>query len=562
MKIYWLIKIFVLLSGLLMSFGSQAAIGDATVQAALKEFYSSTGGPSWTTSTGWTAATISCTAHGITCVNNNVEIIELINNNLAGPIPSSFGQLTNLVRLKLQNNSLTGAIPATMGNFTNLAELLLYNNQLEGPIPAEIGNLTILSSFQVNNNRLSGVIPTELENLLYMGYFYLDANQFVGELPPELINLGRERLLNSGPLYIDLNWNAAFSSDPALNTFINQHPTGTYELSQTTPPTGVERRSKTTSSIELGWNEFQTSPPKPGGYKILQATSEFGSYSQVGTNITDRLVTSITINGLTEGVNYWYKICSYTDTHAENPKNIVISKDSIAVTKGVPFVDAGLDMTADEVTSVTLTASANDDSDGGSISGYSWTQSSGPAVDLSGIDTSSASLAFTTPKYSADSNILVFRVTVTDDLGDISFDDVQVTINDAIIPPVVDDPTTDQPGDEVEEESWIEMIANAYDLDGEVVKYYWEQIDINGVVVDLETIDSPRTRFRAPNVNGNRSIRLGFKVTVTDNDGLTDTSDIYVVITKKNVIVTGGGALGWPWLLLLGMPLLGRRFLK
>ncbi|WP_341502387.1 hypothetical protein [Gallaecimonas sp. GXIMD4217] len=83
--------------------------------------------------------------------------------------------------------------------------------------------------------------------------------------------------------------------------------------------------------------------------------------------------------------------------------------------KPAPNNPPSIELTNQTVTErdqVTLNATARDSD--GSIAGYSWTQSSGPEVVLSGADT--ATLSFTAPELGEDAN-LVFTLTVTDDDG-------------------------------------------------------------------------------------------------------------------------------------------------
>ncbi|XP_031404469.1 receptor-like protein Cf-9 homolog [Punica granatum] len=56
-------------------------------------------------------------------------------NNLTGPIPYSFGNLTNLEWLDLSLNNLSGEIPGSLADLTSLAYLNLSMNWLMGPIP-------------------------------------------------------------------------------------------------------------------------------------------------------------------------------------------------------------------------------------------------------------------------------------------------------------------------------------------------------------------------------------------------------------------------------------------
>ena len=74
----------------------------------------------------------------------------LYGTGLTGSIPSSLGNLTNLIALHLSLNQLTGSIPSSLGSLTNLTQLSLDDNQLSGTIPAELGNLTRLRSLRLD----------------------------------------------------------------------------------------------------------------------------------------------------------------------------------------------------------------------------------------------------------------------------------------------------------------------------------------------------------------------------------------------------------------------------
>ena len=55
--------------------------------------------------------------------------LQLNYNNLAGPLPSEFGQLSALRVLNLCGNKLTGCIPAVLGQLGALKSLWLRGNQ-------------------------------------------------------------------------------------------------------------------------------------------------------------------------------------------------------------------------------------------------------------------------------------------------------------------------------------------------------------------------------------------------------------------------------------------------
>lgn len=61
--------------------------------------------------------------------------------------------------LNLSNNTLTGPIPSSLGNLTALESLDLSHNQLSGTIPSDLALLTFLAYFNVSHNHLWGPIP-------------------------------------------------------------------------------------------------------------------------------------------------------------------------------------------------------------------------------------------------------------------------------------------------------------------------------------------------------------------------------------------------------------------
>ncbi len=117
-----------------------------------------------------------------------------------------------------------------------------------------------------------------------------------------------------------------------------------------------------------------------------------------------------------------------------------------------PVADAGTDVTANEGDTVLLDGSMSDDPDG-SIAAYRWAQSSGTAVALSSPD--SATTSFVAPQVTSDT-ILSFDLTVTDDSGLASTDNVSVTILDLQAPPP---PQTRNPGGGSGAAGWALLLA-------------------------------------------------------------------------------------------------------
>jgi len=153
---------------------AQVGVGDSLALVAL---YDSTDGHNWDDTTGWNHGPVD-TWYGVTVSGtiNRVTMLNLIDNNLVGIIPSSIGDLDSLTGLFLCDNQLTGSIPLEIGNLTNLRYMSLYTNQLTGPIPTEIGNLTNSTWLHLGNNQLTGTVPAEINNLTKLSLLYLYNN--------------------------------------------------------------------------------------------------------------------------------------------------------------------------------------------------------------------------------------------------------------------------------------------------------------------------------------------------------------------------------------------------
>ncbi|XP_029128394.1 receptor-like protein EIX2 [Cajanus cajan] len=114
-----------------------------------------------------------------------LQHLNLWSNSFSSSIPNWLYRLCHLEFLNLAQNNLHGSISDNLGNLTSLVVLYLSYNQLEGPIPSSIGNLTSLVELDLSNNQLQGTIPTSLGNLCKLReiYFsYLKLNQQVNEI--------------------------------------------------------------------------------------------------------------------------------------------------------------------------------------------------------------------------------------------------------------------------------------------------------------------------------------------------------------------------------------------
>ncbi|MEM7017431.1 MAG: hypothetical protein AAF512_08860 [Pseudomonadota bacterium] len=174
--------------------------------SALLDLFNATNGANWAGNNGWNADNAPCNWFGVFCENGSVSQLNLPANQLAGELPNSLGNLTNLTVLSLFENSLTGAIPPEIGNLSNLTLLYLTTNSLAGSIPNTFGNLTNVTDLRLDRNMLSGPIPPELGNLANVTILYFSTNSLTGSIPSELGNMSNltdlrmEQNMLSGPI--------------------------------------------------------------------------------------------------------------------------------------------------------------------------------------------------------------------------------------------------------------------------------------------------------------------------------------------------------------------------
>ncbi|KAJ3329884.1 hypothetical protein HDU76_006948 [Blyttiomyces sp. JEL0837] len=135
-----------------------------------------------------------CSGQGVQCdFNFRITSLEIHGQQLGGPIPISFGQLSELKELRLPSNELTGTIPSSFANLTNLEKLSLDNNQLSGPGP----NIPVLPKLQLlslSNNSFSGPVP-DYSNLPSLQDLDLSNNQYIGTIPISLTKITNLTLL-------------------------------------------------------------------------------------------------------------------------------------------------------------------------------------------------------------------------------------------------------------------------------------------------------------------------------------------------------------------------------
>nr|KYP70144.1 Receptor-like protein kinase 5 [Cajanus cajan] len=124
-------------------------------------------------------------------------MLDLSDNSIAGELPTTLYNCSNLRHLDLSQNYLAGTIPADVDRLKTLTHLNLGGNSFSGEIPAAIGNLPELQTLQLFTNPFNGTIPREigsLSNLEYLGLAY-NVKLSPAKIPLEFAKLRKLRVM-------------------------------------------------------------------------------------------------------------------------------------------------------------------------------------------------------------------------------------------------------------------------------------------------------------------------------------------------------------------------------
>jgi hypothetical protein len=169
---------------------------------------------------------------------------------------------------------------------------------------------------------------------------------------------------------------------------------------------------------------------------------------------------------------------------------------------------------------------------------YLWEQlPSGTKVTLS--DVKHQRPTFVAPGVGVSGEKLEFKLTVTDTDGFQHKDSVSVNVSNSLLTPIVD-AGVDQ--SVTEGETVTLNGSNSYDPDGTLSSVVWEQVSANNHI-DLKPPDELTTQFVAPEVDADGDV-LEFKLTVTDDDGLTGEDTVKVTIAPETVSASAGNGNG------------------
>ncbi len=196
---------------------------------------------------------------------------------------------------------------------------------------------------------------------------------------------------------------------------------------------------------------------------------------------------------------------------------IIDAAAAVSAVTTAPNVDAGMDQNVSNAQAVSLTAVVTDDAAG--PFSYLWTQTAGNSVALSGVTTDT--LTFTS---AATSEVLTFQVEVTDDVGLVSTDTVNVSVSGTNTAPTANDASLS-----VEEDLGGLGTLTGNDVDGNALTFSIVTPPENGAI---SSFDQNTGEYRYTPTSDYAGTD-GF--TFVSNDGLANSAEARVTITVNAV---------------------------
>ncbi len=225
---------------------------------------------------------------------------------------------------------------------------------------------------------------------------------------------------------------------------------------------------------------------------------------------------NITVSNLVAGT-YTYRLRVTDNDGATDTDDVTVTVNA-APPNQAPNANAGANRAITLPTSSATLSGSGTDADG-TIASYQWQQVSGPSAStLSATNTAGITVS------NLQAGTYVYRLTVRDNDGATDIDDVTVTVNAA--------PVNQAPNADAGNNRTITLPANSTtlsgsgstDADGNIATYQWQQIS----GPSASTLSATNTvGITVSNLVAGTYI---YRLTVTDNDGATDTDDVTVTV--------------------------------
>ena len=226
-------------------------------------------------------------------------------------------------------------------------------------------------------------------------------------------------------------------------------------------------------------------------------------------------------------------------SNSEGSDDWTIDYTTMAVANQNPTANAGPNQSVAAGASVDLDGTASDDSDG-VISSYTWAQTTGTIIALTGANTSTPS--FTAPSTNS-AQVLTFQLTVTDDDGATATDLVAISVAEAGAANVAPSANAGPDQDVGANETVNLDGTGSSDSDGTIESYDWVQIQ--GATRTLTGANTSTPSFTT--YPSNLGYTLIFRLTVTDNDGDTATDTVNINVAAEVVPPTPASEIRGFW---------------
>lgn len=234
------------------------------------------------------------------------------------------------------------------------------------------------------------------------------------------------------------------------------------------------------------------------------------------STLTNSTSNAVDVSDLIAG-NYVFTL-TVTDNQGKTGSDDV--KVVVNAANQTPTANAGVDKSITLPTVSTNFVGSGTDPDG-TIASYLWSQVSGPSATLTNGGTPTLSVT------ASGAGTYVFRLTVTDNGGASNFDNVQLIVNPAAVnqPPVANaggNQTITLPLNA------LSLSGSGSDPDGSIATYLWTKI--SGPLVTMTNTSNP-----VLSLSGLAEGNYSFRLTVTDNGGLSSSNDASVTVLPNSV---------------------------
>ncbi|MBS1933306.1 MAG: T9SS type A sorting domain-containing protein, partial [Bacteroidetes bacterium] len=229
--------------------------------------------------------------------------------------------------------------------------------------------------------------------------------------------------------------------------------------------------------------------------------------------------TKPTVSGLSAG-NYVYKLTVTDNKGASASAQVTITVSAAAAANKAPVANAGADQTITLPTSsTTLDGSKSSDPDG-TIIAYSWTKVSGTGGTITNASTAKPTVS------GLSAGNYVYKLTVTDNKGATSSDQVTVKVN-AETSPVIPAPVANAGNDTTLAVPVTTTTLNGSGSTGSIASYEWSQVS----GPDTATITSPNSPIATVS---NLSVgEYSFQLRVMNSQGASSTASIKVTVVNN-----------------------------